>query len=185
MSEETVTRIGKKLEGIAERDAIHIAVYPVTVATERLSPGQSVIIQDGKAYPCAKERRMAIIDPFINGFVLQGERCFVFMLPGSITGLRHDWTHPDIETAHIDEDHETWLRDFAERYAFDYDDLIYQAQVISGSSWDHYITAHGRDLHGSNYLGEDHELFWHHLEGLTGKRFESEHRENFGWSCSC
>lgn len=77
------------------RDAIHIAVAPVTAA-ERLTPGQHVgLIQEDdleRVGPC--ERPIGIVDPFLPVAVESGQRFWLFLYPNTITGLRHVWTHP-------------------------------------------------------------------------------------------
>ena len=80
---------------------------------------------------------------------------------------------------------ERWLRTFADRWNFNYDDMVREASALSTIEWDNFITAQDTDLHSAEELGEDHDLFWSHLEVLTGKTFDHPHRKRFGWSCSC
>lgn len=80
-------------------------------------------------------------------------------------------------------EHEAWLRQFAERWRFNYDQLIENATNPS-SDW-RYVTANGVDCHSASDLGEDHDLFWKHIEGLTGMKKDELDIENMGWSCSC
>jgi hypothetical protein len=70
---QVITDIG------ARRDAIHIAVAPM-VATAALHPGQR--LQNG------------IVDPFLTAPVQPGERYWLFLFPGTVTGMRHVWSHP-------------------------------------------------------------------------------------------
>lgn len=51
--------------------------------------------------------------------------------------------------------------------------------------WGRYIVAEGHDLHSAGELGEDYDLFWEHLEGLTGEQYDDDHRRGLGWSCTC
>lgn len=78
---------------------------------------------------------------------------------------------------------EAWLRAFAANWNLDYDELIREAAAEDGA--DHWATARGVDLHSREELGADHDLFWGHLETLTGRRYGQEHRNRFEWSCSC
>ncbi|HNC56661.1 MAG TPA: hypothetical protein PLP33_14520 [Leptospiraceae bacterium] len=97
--------------------------------------------------------------------------------------MRHHWQHPAFTKIHTpNSEHENWIRNFANEWNFDYDELI--AAATGKTDWRH-VKAYGRDLHGASDLGEDHELFWEHLEGLTGERYSQDHREGMGWSCSC
>ena len=72
-----------------------------------------------------------------------------------------------------------WLMDFADRWQLIYDDMI--AEAMRGGT----ITANGVDLHSAAELGPDHDLFWKHLQELTGECFDEAHRKRFVWSCSC
>jgi hypothetical protein len=89
-------QLGRLIEdGERRRDAIHIAVAPVT-AGGRLSPGQHVgLIQKGSLEfvgPC--DCNIGIVDPFLTSEIEPGQRFWLFLYPGTVTGLRHVWTHP-------------------------------------------------------------------------------------------
>ena len=81
--------------GDRRRDAVHIAVAPVT-ATESLQPGQHV----GLASPGDTDRvgpsdsPIGIVDPYLTDCVEPGERFWLFLYPGTVTSLRHVWSHP-------------------------------------------------------------------------------------------
>ena len=89
-------RLGQLIEdGDRRRDAIHIAVIPVT-ATVNLRPGEHVgLIEDGNhelVAPC--ECNIGIVDPFLTRVVEPQQRFWLFLYPNTITGMRHVWTHP-------------------------------------------------------------------------------------------
>ena len=89
-------QLGQLIEdGDRRRDAIHIAVAPVT-ATERLAPGQHVgLVREGNLElvgPC--DCHIGIVDPFLTKEVEPGQRFWLLLYPGTVTGLRHIWTHP-------------------------------------------------------------------------------------------
>lgn len=89
-------------DGELRRDAIHVAVAPVTAAHALpagyhvgfVPPGQTETVgdvgEDGE--------KIGIIDPFYQkdglGWVSPGERCWLMLYPGTVTGLRHVWSHP-------------------------------------------------------------------------------------------
>ncbi len=94
-------RLGQVIDnGDRRRDAIHIAVAPVTAAG-RLAPGQHVgLLQDGNTDlvgPCG--RNIGVVDPFLPEEVEPGQRFWLFLYPGTITALRHVWTHPAFTAA--------------------------------------------------------------------------------------
>ena len=94
-------QLGQLIEdGDRRRDAIHIAVAPVTAAV-RLAPGQHVgLVREGNLElvgPC--DRPIGVVDPFLTEPVEPGQRFWLFLYPGTITGLRHVWTHPAFTAA--------------------------------------------------------------------------------------
>lgn len=76
--DKTTPKIGTILDGSEKRDAVHIAVMPM-IATGQLMPGQR--LENG------------IVDPYLPAPVEVGQRYFLFLYPGTVTGLRHVWTH--------------------------------------------------------------------------------------------
>lgn len=79
-----------------KRDAIHLAVLPVTAA-EELRPGQPIHINSEKwAYPETMNKALCIVDPFLTHPVKHGEKFWAVVKPRRITSLRHVWTHPEL-----------------------------------------------------------------------------------------
>lgn len=79
-----------------------------------------------------------------------------------------------------------WLRNFADEWYFDFNELIYEADREElANNWGRYVVAHGVDLHSRGELGEDHDIFWQNLSIYTGKQYTQEHIDTMGWSCSC
>ena len=173
--EDTQHSVGKIITTPQERDAIHIAVAPMTAA-ELLSPGQHVgLTHDGAAG--FSDEPIGVVDPFLKTVVRKGQKFWLFLYPNTITSLRHEWIHPAfVPTAK--QESELWLRGFAESWRMEYnymiDEAVYGESIVAGT-----------DLHGTAELGADHDLFWHHLEIVTGKSFTDEHVAKTTWSCSC
>lgn len=104
MSEQIIRALGHIIpeDVTQQRDCIHIAVLPA-VADAVLRPGQHVGITPFAAnnVPIASTEveTIGIVDPYLRRPVMAGQKFFVYLYPGSITGLRHDWTHPALEGA--------------------------------------------------------------------------------------
>ncbi len=185
---DPIKTIGQFLDGGERRDAIHIAIMPVTAA-EDISRGEEIgLVYGTKDQVKGKDsvyglKSIGVADPFIKAWrIKKGQRFYAFLHPNSVTGMRHEWTHPLIDDVKPPSgESEAWLRAFADKWNFDYDDMIAGACEDEG-----YVVAGGMDLHGADELAPgDEELFWKHVETLTGRTFDGKHRENFGWSCSC
>ncbi len=71
--------LGAEPEACAGRDAVHVAIIAMT-ALVRMIPGQK--LKDG------------IVDPYRTEPVEAGQRYWLFLYPGSVTSLRHVWSHP-------------------------------------------------------------------------------------------
>lgn len=97
--DKTTPKIGTLLEGNEGRDAIHIAVAPVQAMGE-LEPGWHVVVEDGRKARMAlgDEQSTGIVDPFLDCDVEKGQWFYVFLHPGTITSLRHVFTHPAFVT---------------------------------------------------------------------------------------
>lgn len=93
---DTVEQLGKIItDPNVARDAIHIAVAPVTAA-HALPPGQRVgFVEEGndELVGAGATKLIGIIDPFLQEVVEPNQRCWLYLFPGSITSLRHEWTH--------------------------------------------------------------------------------------------
>ncbi len=82
---QTVPNLGELCDDNARRDAVHIAVAPVT-AGEHLAPGMRVGLVDGLAvsdWHRDDVEVIGIVDPFLVPPVERGERCWLFLLPNT------------------------------------------------------------------------------------------------------
>lgn len=178
-----VTIVGKLIEPGAQRDAIHVAVAPV-IAGERLAPGQHVgLASADQEIVMAARDHIGIIDPFLPGAVMKGERCWLFLYPQSITSLRHNWTHPAFGQAQPADEKaasEAWLREYAIRMNC-YEEPGEAYQKLLNGLRTRELYAHGTDLHGLWNLDDADDLR-HHAEIVTGEKIDWN---RFTFSCSC
>lgn len=167
----------------ANRDATHIAVAPV-IAHFILRPGEHVgVLHTGVT---TYENPVGIIDPFLRHSVEEGERCWLYLYPGSITSLRHEWTHPAFSAtfAHPAKSaSEQWIRAFCARIPLDYDVVMMGAQDYLADKrqggWGEYLCFGG--LLEGEYVPDE---FWPHYESVTGDKVDEAHRGTF-FTCSC
>jgi hypothetical protein len=163
--EATQDLIGKLLPDAADRDAIHIAVAPM-VALRTCNPGARIGLTDGKADPLA-DHLIGIADPFLKAPAKPGERFFMFLYPNTATGLRHVYTHPELDAGDSGRaESEQWLRAFAERL-FSYDpDYGSRFDVLMANA---ESGGFGTDIeYGPDC--EPTDEFWMHFERYTGRK---------------
>jgi hypothetical protein len=93
-----MTTLGKNIiPDDAKRDAIHVAVAPVTAGCA-IEPGERVAVRDDEAYTTMfRPTTCGIADPFLRKTIRKGQRFYVLLDPDSVTDLRHSWTHPAFE----------------------------------------------------------------------------------------
>lgn len=161
-NEDTISKIGKKFTTVEQRDAVHFAVAPVTAA-EDIYPGNFLkFCMPGNVEmvtACKKWESIGIADPFIGNMIAKGESFFMLLNPGTITGLRHEWSHPafDSDRKAIAE---FWLRDFANEHGMDYDVIEFELKQ-GGISF-----SFGNDITYPNE--ETCKEFMKHAEILSG-----------------
>lgn len=178
------TGLGELITTDKGRDAVHIAIAPVTVA-EKLFPGQRVVFADDcceRVKGAPANAWIGIVDPFLTAPVFPGQRFWLWMRPGSITSLRHEWTHPAFaaqSNSDTKESSERWIRNLAEEHNVTYRQIMeHAAMQASGDEFPYLIG--GSEMEGSSTPQE----FWDHYETVTGQKVPDARRENF-FSCSC
>lgn len=201
--DDTQHNVGKTLIGPKPRDAIHIAVYAAKARTDMSSGSPVALEENGKwAFNAGQwwdndVQPIGIVDPFIKdeeysyGQVKMGQWFYIWLIPNTITGLNHNWTHPSLPDHDYDEptkDHtqaiadellggsETYLMGEASRAGLDLPELLNYAQgyVESGE-----FASDGGKWEGFSIGAE----FWDHYGKFTGKDIPSG-RDNF-FTCSC
>lgn len=176
----TTSMIGKTWycdEGdpVYQRDAIHIAVAPV-VAAEELQPGTLIKFKnkdDHQQVVAAKPAEaVGIVDPYLREKVWKDRGFWMFLFPGTVTSLRHEWMHPAFAAIGV-EAAQAWIRDFASTIESDYygGKLDYDRLMAAAAE---YAKTGDMDCLGS----EDHqdvpsakwEVFWAHFQTITGAK---------------
>jgi hypothetical protein len=186
--------LGQLITTPQERDAIHIAVIPATCGNaETLMPGQHVGFADKwcvTGNPQAPFNLIGVVDPFLTAPVQPGQRFWMFLYPNTITGLRHNWTHPAISSQGrgMGSDSERWLHDFADSVDAEYEEMMAVAATHcegSARQYSDYL------IDGGKWEGQGTpDEFWTHFQAVTGKKpkgWESEGRSYLPgiFSCSC
>lgn len=164
-------KLGTIIEGTPGRDAIHVAVAPC-VAAHYLCPGDHVgILEDGKAG--GSPNPVGIVDPFLKEGVHPGQRFWVCLYQGTVTGMRHEWMHPAFGQEDTKSKSRDWIIDYASQLGLGYKELM--------SAANHYIDTEEYLCKGGDLESEiTSEEFWEHYKVVTGKTGKG----NF-FSCSC
>lgn len=174
--------LGKIIEQPQQRDAIHIAVAPV-IATEKLYPGQEVVwfdahSNDGVRACKAGEKPLGLVDPYLKIPVYPNQTFWMFLMPGTVTVVRHEWTHPAFSDKVISAvGSEEYIRNLANDLGISPGRLIEAAKDYLSSG--RYLVG-GSEMEGEMTPVE----FWPHFENLTGIKVDADNRGSF-FSCSC
>ena len=169
------------------KDAVHVAVVPVEAAVPLMTGERIGLDSEGKA-SSEVQNKIGIVDPFLSRrAVAAGEKFYLFLFPGTITSLRHVWTHPvfdkDIQpepTLSDVEYSERWLKDYAARMN-DYDSPEQASRRLMEGLRSGELFSHGSDLHCFADLDDPDELK-KHAEIVLGIPINWS---NFTFSCSC
>lgn len=185
---ETLGTIHTKTE---HRDAIHLAVEPVT-AGQDLDPGDHIDVRDGIASYAAVGKGLGIVDPFLHRGPKKGQKFWFVMYPGRVHSLRHVWTHPafpDVDGVVTEQTPtakaakkaldraKAVIQEHADELELDYEEMLDKAR-----QW----IAHG-DYYTGGSEAEGHHIdedFWQAWELVTGEEVPEDKRYNF-ISCSC
>lgn len=201
---DALETLGTIIDDTQKRDAIHLAVEPVT-AGEDLISGEHVTVINGVALSAPRGKGQGIVDPFLTEVVKKGARFWFVMYPRQVHSLRHVWTHPDFPdeagTPSLEADvpagivtlrkkqSEEWLRRFCnEANCPGYDTVMAiigqgtlpkyeEYEGVSGEYTDEYLHFRGSDAHGT--IPPE---FWTHAEVVLGIKLP-HHPQYF--SCSC
>jgi hypothetical protein len=182
--------LGQLIDESARRDAVHIAVAPAR-AGDHLGPGQGIAL-DAAGVAHKSTESVGIVDPFLKRRVEPGEWFWLWLMPNTITGLRHQWTHPafDAEVPAQPSDRaasEAWLRDFIQGAdcPSSYERVVAAAvKLEDGGGWGDRNEGEWLFFDGSDAHGDIPPEFWRHIEVVTGHHIPDTHRATY-FSCSC
>ena len=206
VSTDALDTLGMIIGPNEKRDAIHLAVEPVT-ASQWMEPGDPINFIYGSkriVEVVSLDNSIGIVDPFLTTAVEKGQRFWLVVHPRQITSLRHVWSHPAFEDEVFEEEAQTsplaarlefkkeldgtnqsirWIADYAESVGLEYDELMDAAtdwvDSREHSDWGEYLNR-GELLDGVSLSNE----FWTHYEKVTGKEVNPAYQENF-FTCSC
>lgn len=187
--------LGKIITTPQSRDAIHIAVVPV-VAGQVLFAGDKVYLDP---YGQAKEASgyldyVGIADPFLDtACISTGDKFWLYLKPGSITSLKHEWTHPAFPTtsALIDTPpargsipdlvaqkltFNTHIQELADDLALGYDELLDAADRYVATGESHYRMGDSEDSLPTS--------FWPEYEKVRNVVVSANTKNSF-FRCSC
>lgn len=173
--EERLHTIGTTFDVDLGRDAVHVAVVSIE-APKRLTPGQHVDADGDTIKP-----PVGIVDPFLTDTIEEGEFFNLFLYPGTITSLTHNWSHPAFEQKQSEiSAAEQWIREYAENLDVGYNDLVSSAEYYLEYG---EMMCRGGVLEG---ISTDPE-FWRQyaiLKDIEEPTFKEAYESNF-FTCSC
>jgi len=166
------------------RDAIHVPTIPCILG-ETLPPGTMVHLVDGRLHKFSGSGQcIGVIDPFIRmNMIPAGSTVLLFLRPGSIISLQHQWQHPAFDhPVDPNNDKLAWARGIIETMADDMgmsvDQLLDAAECYDSSG--EYYTFYGHDT-PSTSISMRH--FWQAYEIYTGRTTLGD--EGHFFSCAC
>ncbi len=177
--------LGQLLEyDFYRRDAVHIAIVPV-VAGCQLRPGQGIGFRNNgnTEIVIGVPNPIGIVDPFYKGgFIEEGQRFWMLLLPNTITSLRHEWTHPAFKEETLPVKDTSYAQQRMERFA----------KYIHSTVEDVLETLAEGVKNGDVYVGDDTtqekynehaDDLWDDYEVLTSKHVSN--RREIYFSCAC
>ncbi len=170
--------LGLLIEGEASRDAIHVALAPVT-SDQTLNPGQRVALVKGRSdlVEASNSDTIGIVDPYLRSPVQPGQRFWLCLYCRTVTSLRHQWTHPafpeEMSTMVDKAASVRWINEYSHQVGLSYEELMDGAEEYQKDG----------DLTSTGDRDEDTDpAFWDHWEIVTGRKVD--HRDNF-FRCAC
>lgn len=176
----TDIKLGTLITHPAQRDAIHIAIAPVT-SDESLYAGCHVSLVPGstdkvRSFVPLKGHAsdaVGIVDPFLTEPLKPGDRFWLLLYPQTITGLRHEWSHPAFPIT-VPIASEVFLRNYAAACRMEYKDFM--------TGVDFFLKT-GQEMDDDMNGYEIPDDFWTHYQAVTGQAVPKEKQDEGFWSC--
>ena len=185
--------LGQLITTTQNRDAVHVAVAPVT-AGNALTPGQHVGLSKDGVASGEKTPWVGVVDPFLKNFVHKDQKFWLFLYPQTITSLRHDWSHPHpafadakpVESSSDDAKRKrdtqvriakAFMQDYARQLEVDVEELMEAAEnfLVRG-----YVFSRGDKFESKSTDSE----FWKYYEVIVGMKIPEDKKRNF-FTCAC
>lgn len=174
------TNLGGEPVFLHSMDAVHVAVISRECTVDELMPGTHV---NAKGVVEGGTKDVGIVDPFRSLPVKKGEKFWLCLYPGTITALKHYWTHPAFQAdASAKESSTLWMEKFAK-----------EVLKLELSDWlaklDDYYDDEPGDRWISTYGDNNEELrqAWpeicYHYNHISGNAIDPG--EYVSFSCSC
>lgn len=178
---DTLATLGKSHEKDLGRDAVHVAVISCAM-DPKLKRGTHVVIDHGliARRPKVDESPVGIVDPFLTeGY--EGSRVWVYLYPNTITGLKHEWSHPTLDVLHSQDPSKKWVEGFARDMGQSYSRLMKAADTyfVKGD----YTHDNTESYKG---MGSDQwNIFWRHYAIIRGTQLPKPTYDDTPFSCAC
>ncbi len=158
-------------------DAVHVAVKSLECTVDELAPGTHVN-KDG----LPRGNTVGIVDPFLRGPVKRGDYFYLCLYPGSITALKHYWTHPAFQPEESDKEESIeWMSKYAKGMDLEASDLMSKLDALyhGGPDYKHFSTQGDYN----EELRHDWADICYHYAKVSGNLIPPSDYVSF--SCSC
>lgn len=163
---------------LGDRDCIHVPYLEVTCDYD-IRPGKFVGLIDKKNFRVELSTTpIGVVDPFRLNVIPSGEVFRMYLFPDKVTNMKHQWTSPLIDFAASKEESVAWLKAFANKINYDYNDLL--ELVKESQEWDS-LTTNNDAYYAFCRVEAD---FWLHYQNVTNTVLEMD-TVTKPFTCSC
>lgn len=145
--------LGKFCDDTDVRDAVHVAIVPIT-ATVAVHAGQHVDANGDPGGP----KKVGVVDPFLDRLVYPGDKFWLCLYPETVTGMRHHWSHPAFDTPAPTS--VAYLTDYASQVDLTYLELLDVCKKYLETGVHHRLNFDTPEFY--------YKEFWDHFTNVTG-----------------